>query len=64
MKESITIAQARLENFLCCCAATIDHDGDMVMVDPVLKMAVEVPARLLLKLCAESRPPRSMRLAA
>ncbi len=63
MKEHIKIGQARLEDFLRCCAQTIDQDGDMVVVDPATKMAVEIPARLLLKLLAESRPRRD-RIAA
>ena len=64
MKEHIKVGQARLEDFLCACAATVDRDGDMIVVDPATKAAVIVPARLLLHLCAEARPPRSMRLAA
>jgi hypothetical protein len=56
VNESVKIEQARLENFLRCCVPTIDRDGNMVLADLWTKQAVEIPARLPLKPCAESRP--------
>jgi hypothetical protein len=54
VNDSITVGQARLENFLCAAAATVDHDDLLIVVDPATPQAVEIPARLLLRLCAES----------
>jgi hypothetical protein len=54
MQESITNGQARLENFLCHAAGAVDHDDLLLVVDPATRAAVSIPARFLLKLCAES----------
>ncbi len=55
--ESIT-STAALEEFLCRCAESVDRNRCLILRDPALNVETQVPARLLLRLCAERRPGR------
>ena len=52
--ESIT-ALRMLKWFLSAVCATVDRDGWLLVRDPVLRAEVAIPARVLVKLCAEQR---------